>query len=42
MDERVGKMSARMVLREEIAKVARDDAAKERKPVKTKGKEESL
>lgn len=42
MDEKVGKMSVKMVLREEVAKVARDDAAKERKPTKARGMEEIL
>lgn len=42
MDEKVGKMSVKMALREEIAKVAREDITKERNHIKSRGKEESL
>lgn len=42
MDEKVGKMSVKMALREDIAKVAREDITKERNHIKSRGKEESL
>lgn len=42
MDEKVGKMSVKMALREEIAKVAREDIIKERNHIKSRGKEESF